>query len=29
MQKIKLNKNFGQVVEAHGYELDTTKKVYY
>lgn len=26
MQKIKLNKNFGQVVEAHGYELDPAKK---
>lgn len=26
MQKIKLNKNFGQVVVAHGYELDPAKK---
>ena len=26
MKKIKLNKDFGQIVEAHGYELDPTKK---
>ena len=26
MQKIKLNKDFGQIVKAHGFELDATKK---
>lgn len=26
MKKIKLNKDFGQIVEAHGYELDPTKE---
>lgn len=26
MQKLKLNKGLGQVVKAHGYELDPTKK---
>lgn len=26
MQKIKLNKNFGKIVKAHGYELDPTKE---
>ena len=26
MQKIKLNKDFGQIVKAHGYELDPTKE---
>lgn len=26
MKKIKLNKDFGQIVEAHGYELDSTKE---
>lgn len=26
MQKIKLNKHFGQIVEAHEYELDPTKE---
>ena len=26
MQKIKLNKGFGEIVKAHGYELDPTKK---
>lgn len=26
MQKIKLNKNFGQIVNAHGFELDATKQ---
>lgn len=26
MQRIKLNKDFGQIVKAHGFELDATKK---
>lgn len=26
MQKIKLNKDFGKIVKAHGFELDATKK---
>lgn len=26
MEKIKLNKDFGKIVEAHGYELDATNK---
>lgn len=26
MQRLKLNKNFGQFVPAHGFELDATKK---
>lgn len=26
MQKLKLNKDFGQLVKAHGYELDPTKE---
>lgn len=26
MQKIKLNKDFGKIVKAHGYELDPTKE---
>lgn len=26
MQKLKLNKDFGKIVKAHGFELDATKK---
>ena len=26
MKKLKLNENMGEVVKAHGYELDTTER---